>query len=153
MIQKATALGNWWLAASSPQHSRSYITSHVEFFGKTASYSDDSVPLQPRFSALWLLAFPKTKITFEKGRDFRPSMWFRETRRGSWWRLGELCEVPRSLLLRGPRHHCPMYNVSCILYLLQRMSLFFYITQLDNFWTGKIKRKYNSSIFLLGKIL
>ena len=33
--------------------------------------------------------------------------------------LGELCEVPRCLLWRDLRHHCPMYNVSCILYLLQ----------------------------------
>ena len=28
--------------------------------------------------------------------------------------LGELCEVPRCLLWRGLRCHCPMYNVSCI---------------------------------------
>ena len=33
--------------------------------------------------------------------------------------LGELCEVPRCLLWRGLRWHYPMYNVSCILYLLQ----------------------------------
>ena len=39
--------------------------------------------------------------------------------------LGELCEVSKCLPWRGLRRHCPMYNVSCILYLLQRLSLFF----------------------------
>ena len=39
--------------------------------------------------------------------------------------LGELCEVPRCLLWKGLRCHCPMYNVSCILYLLQQVPLFF----------------------------
>ena len=33
--------------------------------------------------------------------------------------LGELCEVPRCLLWRGLRHHCPLYNLSCMLYLTQ----------------------------------
>ena len=33
--------------------------------------------------------------------------------------VGELCEVPRCLLRRGLRHHCPMYDISHILYLLQ----------------------------------
>ena len=41
--------------------------------------------------------------------------------------LGELCEVPRCLLWRGLRCHCPKYNVSCILYLLQKKSLFFIV--------------------------
>ena len=66
MIQKATATGNWWLAASSQQHTHSCITSCAEFFGKTSNHPDDSVPLQPRFGTLWPLAFPKTKIIFER---------------------------------------------------------------------------------------
>ena len=66
MIQKATAMGNWWLAVSYPQYIHSCIMSHAEFFGKTSNHPGDSGPLQPRFGALWLLAFPKTKITFER---------------------------------------------------------------------------------------
>ena len=66
MIQKAAAMGNWWLAASSPQHACSHITSHAEFFGETPNHPGDSAPLQSRFSALRRLAFPKTKITFER---------------------------------------------------------------------------------------
>ena len=88
---------------------------------------------QPHYT-LQLLAFPKTKITLE-----------REQISDHWWDSGqhsraaggdfnkgfcrvfwtveevlrELCEVPRFLLWRGLRHHCPVYNVSCILYLFQ----------------------------------
>ena len=43
-----------------------------ESFGETSNYPGDSGPLQPRFGTLRLLAFPKTKITFEK-EDFRLS--------------------------------------------------------------------------------
>ena len=66
MVQKATALGNWWLAASSQQCTLSHITSRVEFFGETSNHPGDSATRYPRFGVLWLLAFPKTKITFEK---------------------------------------------------------------------------------------
>ena len=44
----------------------SCTTSHVEFFGKTSTLLGDSASLQPRFGALRLLAFIKTKITFER---------------------------------------------------------------------------------------
>ena len=50
-------------------------------------------PLQSRLGALRLLAFPKSKNHLWKGRDFRPLMRFRKTGQGSWWQLGELCEV------------------------------------------------------------
>ena len=66
MIQKATAMAIWGLAASSPQCACSCITSRAEIFGKTSNHPGDSVPLQLRFGALRLLAFPKTKITFER---------------------------------------------------------------------------------------
>ena len=65
-IQKAVAMGNWWLAASSQQCTHMCITSHAEFFRETSSHSGHSAPLQPRFVTLWLLAFPKTKITLER---------------------------------------------------------------------------------------
>ena len=65
MTQKATAMGNWWLAASWQQCTHSGIISGTEFFGETSNHPRDSV-LQPRFGALQLLAFPKTKITFER---------------------------------------------------------------------------------------
>ena len=35
-------------------------------FAETSNHPGDSAPLQPRFGTLWLLAFPQTKITFER---------------------------------------------------------------------------------------
>ena len=58
---------NWWLAASSRQCACSCNTSSTEIFGETSNHPGDSAPIQPRFGALWLLAFPQTKITFERG--------------------------------------------------------------------------------------
>ena len=75
-------------------------------------------PLQPRFGALWLLAFPQTIITFER-EEISDHRWDSGKYDQAADRLGELCEVPRCLLWRGLRHHCAMYNVSYILYLLQ----------------------------------
>ena len=85
-------------------------------------------PLQSRFGTLWLLAFPKTKITFER-EEISDYWWdsigkYDGTADGDW----EKCVRPqRCLLWSGLRHHCPMYNVSYILYLLQQMSLFFIV--------------------------
>ena len=78
MNQKATAMGNWQLAASSQQCACSCITSCAGIFGKTSNRPRDSVPLHSRFGALWLLAFPKTKITLE-----------REETSDHWWYSGK----------------------------------------------------------------
>ena len=64
----ATAMGKWWLAASSRQCTPSCITSHAEFFGKTSN--------QPPYSQD--LAFSKIRITFE-----------REQISGPWWESGK----------------------------------------------------------------
>ena len=48
------------------QHAHSCITSRAEYFCETSNHPGDSAPLQPRFGDLQLLAFPKTKITFER---------------------------------------------------------------------------------------
>ena len=65
MIQKTSAMGNWWLAASS-QYTCPCITSQAEFVSETSNHPGEFAPLQPRFGALQLLAFPRTKITFER---------------------------------------------------------------------------------------
>ena len=118
MIQKAAAIGSWWLAASSWQRARSCITSSAEFFGNTSNHPGDSAPLEPRFGALWLLTFPKTKITFE-GKDFRPSVRCRKIQQGNWRQLRELCEVPRCLLWRdwGVTVLCVLYP-KCLMFLV-----------------------------------
>ena len=66
MIQKAAVMEKPWLAASSPQCTCSRITSHAEIFGETSNHPGDLILQQLRFGALRLLAFPKTKVTFER---------------------------------------------------------------------------------------
>ena len=78
MIQKAAAMGNWWLAASSQQCAHSCILSYAECFCKTSNDPIDSALLQSRFGTLRLLSFPKTKITFE-----------REEISDCWWNSGK----------------------------------------------------------------
>ena len=66
MIQKAITMGNWWLAASSQQCACSCIISLQSFLVKHQITQVAHPLLQPRFGTLGLLAFPKTKITFER---------------------------------------------------------------------------------------
>ena len=64
MTQKAAAMrtGDWRLHhCNVPTHASRLM----QFFGKTSNHPDDSAPLQPRFGALQLLAFPQTKVNCE----------------------------------------------------------------------------------------
>ena len=118
MLQKATLMGNWWLAASSGLHNHSCITSHVVFFGEISNYADDSAQIWHTVTS----GFSQNENQLWKGRDFRLSMNFRKVRWGSWRQLGEVCEVPRCLLWRGIIFLCRMFLVT---YFLLQMSLFF----------------------------
>ena len=137
MIQKAAALDNWWLAASSRQRSCSCIMSCAKFFGKTSNHPGDSAPLQLRFSALRLLAFPKTKITFEREEISDP-----------WWDSGEYdgaadgdwenCVRSQGVYFEGDWGIivlCTMFLVSYIF--LINVSIF-HIAWLDTFWTDLV---------------
>ena len=118
MIQKATAMGKWWLADSSWRYAPSCITSHAELFGETSNHPGDSEPLQPRFGTLWLLAFPKTQITLE-----------REEISDFWWDSGkyygaadndwENCVRSQGAYFEGDWSVtvlCTMFLVSCIFF-------------------------------------
>ena len=74
MTQKASAMGNWSLVASLLQCTCSCITSCADFFAETSDHPGNSALLQSRFVALWLLAFHKTKITFER-EEFSDHQW------------------------------------------------------------------------------
>ena len=108
--------GDWQLYHNNaPTHASYPVQS---FFGETSSHpSDSALPTHPPTAQIWypfdFWLFPKLKSPL-KGKSFRPLMRFRKIRQGSWWRLGELCEVPKCILWRGWRCYCPMYNVSYI---------------------------------------
>ena len=71
MIQKATAMGNWWLAASTRQHACSCIISCAEFFGKTSNHPGDSAPPHsPDLAPYHFWLFPKLKSPL-KGKRFQ----------------------------------------------------------------------------------
>ena len=115
MIQKDAAMGSWWWAASSQQHARSRIKSHAEFFGKTSNHPGDSSLLQYRFSTLWLLTFPKTKITFEM-EEISDCWW--ENTTGQLFAIGETMWDPKSYF-EGDWDVivlCTMIFVSCIFF-------------------------------------
>ena len=107
-------MGNLWLAASSQQHAHSCITSHADFVGKTSNHPGDSAPLQPRFGTLWLLAFPKTKIIFER-EEISDCWWdsgkYNREADGDW----ENCVRSQGAYFEGAWGI--IYEVSCIFFI------------------------------------
>ena len=132
MIQKAAAMGNWWLAASSRQRTCSCIMQRFFLWNlKSPRW------LSPTTAQIWCpvtSGFSQTKTTFHTGEI--SGLWWdsgkynraadgnsnKEFCRVFWTVeevLGELHEPPRCPLWRGLRCHCPMYSVSCFFYLPQ----------------------------------
>ena len=70
IIQKATAMGNWWLAASSWLHAHSCITSHAEFCGEISNHPGYSDPYLPDLMPCDFWLFPKLKSPL-KGKRFQ----------------------------------------------------------------------------------
>ena len=125
MTQKAAAMGNWWLAASSWQCACSCITS-------LADHPGDSAPLHPRFGTLWLLAFPKTKITFEK-EEIQTFNEIQENTTGQLMSIGRTVWGPKVPALMGTE--VSLSYGQCFLYLVSssiNVSIF-HTTWLDPF--------------------
>ena len=117
IIQKASAMGNWWLAASSRQCACSCITSHAVFCQNIKSPRWLS-PLEPRFGALRLLPFPKTKISFEREEtsDHQSDLGKHDEASDSNW---ENCVRPQGAYFEGGRGIivlCTMFPASCIFF-------------------------------------
>ena len=115
VIQKATLKGNWWLAASSRQCACSSIMSSAEFFGKISNHPSDSTPLQPTFGVLWLLVFPKTKITFER-EEISDDNETQENTMGQLMVIGRTVWGPKVPTLKGTE--ASLSCVQCFLYLV-----------------------------------
>ena len=129
IIQKAAAMGNWWLAASSGQHACSCITSHAECFGKKHQITQVTQHLlQPDLVAHDFWFFPKLKSPL-KGKGFQTVNEIQVNTAGQLMAIEKPCEVPRCLLWRGLRHCCTMYNVSSSI----NVSIV-HVTWLHTFW-------------------
>ena len=118
MIQKAAAMGNWWLAASSQQHTCSCITSRPEIF-----WQNIKSPrwLNPATAQIWCpvtSGLSPNQNRLWKGRDFR-----------CWWDLEKYNRVADSKWENCVRSQgayfegdwgiivlCTMFLVSCIFF-------------------------------------
>ena len=118
MIQKAAAMGNWWLAASSWQCAHSCIMSHEELFGETSNHSSESASVQPRFVVLWLLDFPQNKITFQR-QAISDTQWDSEKYDRATDDNWENCVRSQGAYFKGDWDIivlCTIFPVSCIFY-------------------------------------
>ena len=70
MIQRATSMGNWWLAVSSQQHACSCIKSHAEFLAKHQIAQVTQPPYSPALAPCDFWLFPKLKSPL-KGKRFQ----------------------------------------------------------------------------------
>ena len=123
-IQKAVAMGNWWLAALSQHHTRSCIMSCAEFFCETSNHSGDSAPLQPRFGVLWLLAFLKTKTTFERKEISDHHRWDQENMTGQLMAIGRTVWGPEVSTLKATE--VLLSCIQCFLYLVSSINVSFF---------------------------
>ena len=137
MIQKATAMGNWWLAASSRQCAHSCSMSHSESFGQTSNHPGDSALLQPRFGTLRLLAFLKRKDHLW-GKRFQTFDEIQENMTGWLMAVGKTVSGPQVPALKGTE--ASLSYVQYFLYLISSSInvCIFHITWLATFWTDLI---------------
>ena len=118
MIQKAAAMGHgdWQLPHNNVRmHEsclmQSFLAKHQITLVTQPPYSTDLMPCN-----FWL--FPKLKSPL-KEQGFQSVDEIQEnTMRPLMATGGTVCS-PKLPTLKGLRCHCPMYSVSCILYLLQ----------------------------------
>ena len=137
MIQKAAGNNNWWLSASSWQWAHSWVMSHAELFGKTSNHPGDSASQQPRFGSLQLLAFPQTKITFER-EEISDCQWSSGKYDGATYDDWESCVRFSGAYFEGDWGViviCTMFLVFSSI----NVSIF-HITWLDTFWTEIVNR-------------
>ena len=134
MNQKAVAMRHWWLAPSSQQCTLSGITSCAEFFGETSHHPGDSALLQLRFGALQLLAFPKTKVAFER-EEISGHQWDSgKHTRAADGEIGKTVWGPKVPALKGTE--VSLSYVQWFLYFVSSsIKVFiFHITWLNAFW-------------------
>ena len=122
--------------------------SHSEFFGKTSNHRSDSAPLQPRFGALWLLAFPKSKITLER-EEISQCWWDSGKYNGAGWQFHKgFCRVfwtEEDVLGNCVRSQGAYFEGDWGVIVLQTVFLvsssinvsIFHSTWMDTFWTFK----------------
>ena len=137
MIKKAATMGNWSLVASLLQCTCSCITSCADFFAETSDHPGNSALLQSRFVALWLLAFPKTKTTFER-EEISDCQWNSGKYNGAADSYWENCERSQGAYFEGDWGVIVLCTMFLVSYTSSINVFTFHITWLDTFWTDLI---------------
>ena len=132
---------------NTPAHVSRLVRTFCRVFGETSNHPGDSAPLQARSGTLRLLAFPKTKITFER-REVSDHWWgsgkYDGAADGDW----ENCVRSQGTYFEG--HWgiivlCTAFLVLCIFF--SNVSTFL-ITWLDTFWIDLYICKWMSEAIL-----
>ena len=132
MIQKATAMGNWWLAASSRQHVCSCITSHAVFWCNIKSPRWLSLTTTQIWCPVTSGCSPKLKSPL-KGKTFQTVAEIQENTTGQLMAIERTVCSPKVPTLKGTE--ASLSCVQCFLYLVSssiNVSIF-HITWLDTF--------------------
>ena len=137
MIQKASGVGNWWLAASSQLCAGSCIMSREKFLAKhqTAHVTKPTCSPDLALHDFWL--FPKLKSPL-KGKRFQTAYEIQENMTGQLMVTGRPVWCPKIPTLEGTE--VSWSYVQCFLYLVSssvNVSVS-HITWLDTSWTDLV---------------
>ena len=137
MIQKATAVGNCWLAAASWQCARSCITSPAECFSKTSNHPMTQSPYCPDLAPCDFWLFPKLKLPL-KGKRFQTVNEIQKSTTEQLMATGRTVWGPKVPTLKGTE--ASSSYVQCFLHLVSssmNVSIF-HSTWLDTFGTDLV---------------
>ena len=138
MIQKAAAMGNWWLAAvSTRQHACLYIISPAEVFGENEITQVTQLPYSPDLVPCCFWLFPKLKSPL-KGKRFPTVDEIQENTTGQLMAIGRTMWGANVPTLKGTE--MSLSYVQCFLYLesSSRNVSIFHINWLDTFWRDRV---------------
>ena len=145
MIQKASAMGNWWLAASSRQCALSCITLVQSCLMKYQIIQVTQLPYSPDLAPCNFWVFPKLKLPLKRKRFQQRFSWIsvdeiQENTTGQLMATGRTVWGPKVPTLK--KTEASLSYVQCFLYLISSsidVSIF-HITWLDTFWTDLVER-------------
>ena len=137
VIQKATAMGNWWLTALS-RHAPVHVSHLLQSFLVKHQITQATQPLHSPDLAphdFWL--FPKLKSPL-KGNRFQAVDEIQENTKGQLMAIGRTLWGPKELTLKGTE--ASLTYVQCFLYIVSSSinASTFPNTWLDTFWTDLI---------------
>ena len=144
MTQKATAMGNWWLAASShntPAHASHLVQS---FFCETSNHPGDSAPYSPDLVPCDLWLFPKLNHWWDSGKYDRAA--------GGTW---ENCVRSQGAYFKGDGDVIVLHTMFLVFWIFFNKCLFFslhgwlpsgqtsYITMFKGFFLSTLSKPHS----------